>query len=194
MRKLVSFMHISLDGFTTNSKGQMDWIMADEEMFEIAGQQTLKSDIALYGRGTYEIMEAYWPTAADQPNATKHDIEHSAWYKSVQKIVVSKTLKSSEIKNAKLFSENLQDEIRKLKNEKGKEIVLFGSPTLTRSLMDENLIDEYWLFINPILLGQGNPLFKNLSHEIKLRLLMSKTFASGVICLHYTTKKQIINV
>ena len=187
MRKLVSFMHISLDGFTTNSKGQMDWILADQEMFDIAGEQTLKSDTALYGRGTYNIMEAYWPTAADQPNATKHDIEHSAWYSSVQKIVVSKTMKNSEIKNLRLFSENLQEEIRKLKNEKGKEIVMFGSPTLTRSLMDENLIDEYWLFINPILLGQGNSLFKNLSHEIKLKLLMSKTFASGVICLHYAT-------
>lgn len=187
MRKLVSFMHISLDGFTTNSQGQMDWILADEEMFEIAGQQTLKSDIALYGRGTYEIMEAYWPTAADQPNATKHDIEHSAWYKSVQKIIVSKTLKSFEIKNAKLISVNLPDEIRKLKNEQGKEIVLLGSPTLTRFLMNENLIDEYWLFINPILLGQGNSLFKDISHEIRLKLLTSKTFASGVICLHYIT-------
>ena len=187
MRKLVSFMHISLDGFTTNSKGQMDWILADEEMFEIAGQQTLKSDTALYGRGTYKIMEDYWPTAADQPNASKHDIEHSVWYKSVQKIVVSKTLKGSEIKNAKLISENVPDEIRKLKNEQGKEIVLFGSPTLTRFLMNENLIDEYWLFINPILLGQGNSLFKDISYEIRLKLLTSKTFASGVICLHYTT-------
>ncbi|NOU19563.1 MAG: dihydrofolate reductase [Bacteroidales bacterium] len=191
MRKLVSFMHISLDGFTTNSKGQMDWVLADKEMFDIAGQQTLKSDTALYGRGTYEIMEAYWPTAADQPNATKHDIEHSAWYNSVQKIVVSKTLESSEIKNAKLINKNLPEEIRKMKNEKGKEIVMFGSPTLAHSLMEENLIDEYWLFINPILLGQGNPLFKNLSHEIKLRLLTSKTFASGVVCLHYETSNQI---
>lgn len=188
MRKLVSFMHISLDGFTTNSKNQMDWILVDQEMFDIAGQQTLKSDTALYGRGTYEIMQAYWPTAADQPNATKHDIEHSAWYKSVQKIVVSKTLKGSEVKNAEIIGENLADEIRKLKEGDGKEIIMFGSPTLTGSLMEKKLIDEYWLFINPILLGQGNSLFKNLSHEIKLKLLMSKTFASGVVCLHYKTK------
>jgi dihydrofolate reductase len=187
MRKLVSFMHISLDGFTTNSKGQMNWVLADEEMFDVAGEQTQKSDTAIYGRGTYQIMQAYWPTAADQPNATKHDIEHSAWYKSVQKIVVSKTLKSSEIMNATIISENLPDEIRKLKEGDGKEIVMFGSPTLTRFLTEEDLIDEYWLFINPIMLGQGNPLFKNLSHEIKLKLLTSKTFASGVVCLHYTT-------
>lgn len=188
MRKLVSFMHISLDGFTTNSKGQMDWILADQEMFDIAGQQTLKSDTAIYGRGTYKIMEDYWPTAADQPNATKHDIEHSAWYNSVQKIVVSTTLKSSEVKNAEIIRENLPDEIMKLKERNGKEIVLFGSPTLTNFLTDENLIDEYWLFINPILLGEGNSLFKNLSHEIKLKLLTSKTFASGVVCLHYKTE------
>jgi len=184
-------MHISLDGFTTNANGQMDWVLADEEMFDIAGQQTLKSDTALYGRGTYEIMEAYWPTAADQPNATKHDMEHSAWYNSVQKVIVSKTLKSSQVKNAKLISENLLDEIRTLKKEKGKEIVLFGSPELTRFLTDENLIDEYWLFINPIILGQGNLLFNNLSHKIKLKLLTSKTFDSGVVCLHYETSNQI---
>jgi dihydrofolate reductase len=186
MRKLVSFMHISLDGFTTNSQGQMNWILADEEMFEIAGQQTRKSDTALYGRGTYKIMEDYWPTAADQPNASKHDLEHSVWYKSVQKIVVSKTLNSSDIKDAKLVSENLHDEIRKLKNEAGQEIVLFGSPTLTRSLMEDHLIDEYWLFINPIIIGQGNPYFKNVSQEIKLKLLTSQTMASGVVCLHYS--------
>jgi len=187
MRKLVSFMHISLDGFTTNSKAQIDWIRTDQEMFDIAGQQTLKSDTALYGRGTYEIMQAYWPTAADQPNATKHDIEHSAWYKSVQKIIVSKTLKGSEVKDAEIISENLPDEIRKLKEEDGKEIIMFGSPTLTRSLMDENLIDDYWIFVNPILLGQGIPLFKDLTHEIKLKLVLSKTFTSGVVCLHYAT-------
>ncbi len=133
-------------------------------------------------------MEDYWPTAADQPNATKHDIEHSAWYNSVQKIVVSTTLKSSQIKNAEIISENLPVEVRKLKDEMGKEIVMFGSPTLTRSLMDENLIDDYWIFVNPILLGNGISLFKDLSHEIKLTLLMSKTFASGVVCLHYEAK------
>ena len=191
MRKLVLFMHVSLDGYTTNSKEQIDWILAGEEMFDIAGQQTLKSDTALYGRGTYGIMEKYWPTAADKPDATKHDIEHSAWYNSVQKIVVSKTLKRSEVKNAEIISENLPEEIRKLKNKKGKEIVMFGSPTLAHSLMEENLIDEYWLFVNPILLGQGIPLFKDLTHEIKLNLLMSKTFASGVVCLHYETSNQI---
>lgn len=93
MRKLVLFIHTSLDGFVTDSKGKMDWINIDEEMFDYAGQRTQEADTALYGRGTYLIMESYWPTAADKPNATKHDIEHAVWYNQVDKVIVSKTLK-----------------------------------------------------------------------------------------------------
>jgi len=185
MRKLVLFMHTSLDGFTTDSKGKMDWINVDEEMFDYAGLRTRESDTALYGRGTYQIMESYWPTAADNPNATKHDLEHSAWYNHVQKIVVSKTLKDSDLKNAKVISENLAVEIRKLKEGTGKEIIMFGSPTLAHTLTEENLIDDYWLFVNPILLGEGLPLFNSLKHTINLKLLANETFTSGVVCLHY---------
>ncbi len=185
MRKLVLFMHISLDGFTTDSEGKMDWIKVDEEIFVDAGKRTKEADTALYGRGTYQIMESYWPTAADKPNATKHDLEHSAWYNHVQKIVVSRTIKDTDLKNAKVISENLIDEIRKLKEEPRKEIIMFGSPTLAHTLTEENLINEYWLFVNPILLGKGTPLFNNLNHMVNLKLLSNNTFASGVVCLHY---------
>jgi len=178
-------MHTSLDGFTTDSKGKMDWINVDEEMFDYAGLRTRESDTALYGRGTYQIMESYWPTAGDNPNATKHDLEHSAWYNHVQKIVVSKTLKDSDLKNAKVINENLAVEIRKLKEGTGKEIIMFGSPTLAHTLTEENLIDDYWLFVNPILLGEGLPLFNSLKHTINLKLLANETFTSGVVCLHY---------
>ena len=178
-------MHTSLDGFTTDSEGKMDWIKIDEEMFDYAGQRTREADTAIYGRGTYQIMEDYWPTAADNPNATKHDLEHSAWYNHVQKIVVSKTMKDIDVKNAKVISENITAEIRKLKEGPGKEIILFGSPTLSHTLTEENLIDDYWLFINPILLGDGLPLFNGLKHTINLKLLTNRIFASGVVCLHY---------
>ena len=178
-------MHVSLDGFTTDSKGKMDWINVDEEMFDYAGKRTQEADTAIYGRGTYQIMENYWPTAADKPNATKHDIEHSTWYNRVPKIIVSKTMKDADLKNTTIISENLASEIRKLKKEHGKEIIMFGSPTLAHSLMEENLIDHYWLFVNPILLGQGFPLFKNIKNIVKLKLRECKTFASGVVCLHY---------
>jgi len=188
MRKVVSFMHISLDGFVTNAKGEMSWINIDQEMFDLAKERTLAADIALYGRVTYELMEAYWPTAADQPNATKHDIEHSVWYNSVSKIVPSRTMKRTVPKNTTIIRENLADEIRKLKKEDGKEIIMFGSPSITQQLMKENLIDDYWLFINPILLGGGNSLFKQFDQSIYLKLISSQTFPSGVVCLHYEIK------
>ena len=178
-------MHISLDGYAAGVNGEMDWILIDKEMFEVAGDRTLEADTALYGRVTYELMENYWPTAADQPNATKHDMEHSKWYNNVEKIIVSKSMEDSHLPNTIIISENLSAEIRQLKRQPGKEIIMFGSPTVTHSLMEENLIDDYWLFINPILLGKGLKLFKSLKDSIKLKLLASKTFASGVVCLHY---------
>ena len=188
MRKLVLFMHTSLDGFTTDSKGKIDWIQIEEEMFNYAGQRTNEADAALYGRGTFQIMESYWPTAADKPDASKHDIEHSRWYNHVDKIVVSKTLKPADHPKTQIVSENLATEIRKLKQKTGKNIIMFGSPTLAHSLMQENLIDDYWLLMNPILLGQGIPIFRGLKNEIKLKLILSKTFVSGVVCLHYEAK------
>ncbi|BBE17761.1 dihydrofolate reductase [Aquipluma nitroreducens] len=191
MRKVVSFMHISLDGFVTNAKGEMSWINIDQEMFDLAKERTLAADIALYGRVTYELMEDYWPTAADQPNATKHDIEHSAWYNSVSKIVPSRTVKGPAPKNTRIISENLTDEIRKLKKEDGKEIIMFGSPSIVHELTAENLIDDYWLFVNPILLGGGNSLFKPFNQSIYLKLISSRTFLSGVVCLHYETKTNL---
>jgi dihydrofolate reductase len=191
MRKLVSFMHISLDGFVTNAKGEMSWINIDQEMFDLAKERTMAADIALYGRVTYELMESYWPTAADQPNATKHDFEHSAWYTRVSKIVPSRTMKGPVPKNTTIISENLADKIIKLKKEDGKEIIMFGSPSIVNELTAENLIDEYWLFVNPILLGGGNSLFKPFNQSIYLKLISSQTFPSGVVCLHYETKTNL---
>ena len=183
-------MHISLDGYTTDSKGTMDWISVDEEMFDYSGERTNQSDTALYGHGTYKIMQSYWPTAADKPNATKHDIEHGAWYKQVNKIVVSGTLKEIDDPKTSIIRRDAVNEIRKLKSAPGKEIIMFGSPTLAQNLIQENLIDDYWLFVNPVLLGNGGThLFNSLTKVIGLKLALCRTFASGVICLHYETKK-----
>jgi dihydrofolate reductase len=185
MRKLVSFMHVSLDGFVAGPNGEMDWIKVDEEIFDYAGQRTNSADTALYGRVTYDMMEAYWPTAADGPNASKHDIEHSAWYKKVEKIVLSRSMKDKKLPGTKIVSENISKEINQLKQASGAEIIMFGSPSATHSLMQENLIDEFWIFVNPVLIGQGIPLFKSIKERIKLTLVKSHPFSSGVVCLHY---------
>lgn len=185
MRKIVSFVHVSLDGFVASANGGLDWISINDELFGYVEQRIKQTDTALYGRVTYQMMEAYWPTAADKPNPTSHDIEHSCWYKNARKIVLSKTLQEKNHANTKIISSNLTGEITKLKQGEGSEILMFGSPSATHALMAENLIDEYWLFINPILLGQGIPLFKNIQQRTRLSLLKSKIFASGVVCLHY---------
>ena len=182
-------MHTSLDGFVGGPNGEMDWVDVNDEMFEYAGQRTRGADTALYGRVTYELMESYWPTAGDQPTATKHDIEHSKWYSSVAKVVVSRTMKGAMPANTKVVGEGVTSEIIKLKQAPGKDIVIFGSPTVAHALMAENLIDNYWLFINPVLLGQGIPLFKGIQAKAALRLAASHVFSSGVVCLHYERKR-----
>jgi dihydrofolate reductase len=189
VRRLILFMHASLDGFVAGPNGEMDWIDVNDEMFEYAGQRTREADTALYGRVTYQMMESYWPTAGAQPTATKHDIEHSKWYNSVAKVVVSRTMKGAKLTNTRIVGDGVTAEVIKLKQDPGKEIVMFGSPTVAHTLMRENLIDDYWLFVNPVLLGQGIPLFKDIKAKAALRLVANHVFSSGVVCLHYEGKR-----
>ena len=197
MRKIISFMHISLDGFVAGLNGEMDWIKVDEEIFDYVGKRISEGDTALYGRVTYQMMENYWPTAGDKPTATKHDIEHSKWYKNVHKVVLSKTMKDAGLTNTKIISDNLSDRINEIKQSRpasggsgSKDILLFGSPTATHSLIQLNLIDGYWLFVNPIILGRGIPLFADIKDKIKLKLLTTRQFNCGVTELNYTVDRQ----
>lgn len=190
MRKIISFMHLSLDGFVAGPNGEMDWIKVDQEIFDYVGQRISEGDTALYGRVTYQMMESYWPTAADKPTATKHDIEHSKWYSKVHKVVLSKTMGNAELNNTTIISDRLSDNINKIKQQAGEDILLFGSPSATHSLMQLNLIDGYWLFVNPIILGQGIPLFANINDKIKLDLLTTRQFTCGVTELNYIVNNQ----
>ena len=190
MRKLISFMHISLDGFVAGPGGEMDWIKVDNEIFEFVGKRISEGDTALYGRVTYEMMEGYWPTAGDQPTASKHDIEHSKWYKKAHKVVLSKTMKATGLANTEIVSDNLAGRINEIKQRPGNEILVFGSPTATHSLIQLNLIDGYWLFVNPVILGRGIPLFVNIRDKIKLNLRSTHQFACGVTELNYTVDRQ----
>src|SRR6478736_8267018 len=107
MRNLIFFMHTSLDGFVAGLNGEMDWINLDDAMFDFVATMTDQADTALYGRVTYEMMQSYWPTAGDQPNASKHDKEHSAWYKKVPKVVLSTTMSKEGLDNTTVISEKL---------------------------------------------------------------------------------------
>ena len=185
MRNLICFMHASLDGFVAGTHGELNWVTVNDEIFDFVSTMTDQADTALYGRITYQMMEAYWPTAADQPNPSKHDIEHSAWYNKVSKVVLSKTLDDTGLKNTEVFSDNLYENITRLKQQPGKNILIFGSPGASKALLSIGVIDEFWIFVNPILLGAGIPLFNHIPGQVKLKLLESKTFDSGVVALHY---------
>jgi dihydrofolate reductase len=182
-------MHLSLDGFVAGPNGEMNWIKVDQEIFDYVGKRISEGKTALYGRVTYQMMENYWPTAGDKPKASKHDIEHSAWYKKVQKVVLSKTLKEENLTNTIIISGNLSDRINEIKQQNGGEILLFGSPTATHSLMQLGLIDGYWLFVNPIILGQGIPLFVDIKDKTKLKLVSTRPFTSGVTELNYSVDR-----
>src|SRR3954447_16386818 len=191
MRKIISFMHISLDGFVAGPNGEMNWIKVDEEIFDHIGERISETDTALYGRVTYEMMQNYWPTAGDEPGASKHDIEHSKWYNKAHKLVLSKTMKGAGLTNTTIISDNLSNQINEIKQGAGSEILVFGSPTATHSLIQQNLIDGYWLFVNPIILGRGIPLFVDIKDKIKLKLLApTRQFTCGVTELNYIVDRQ----
>ncbi|MBL7739485.1 MAG: dihydrofolate reductase family protein [Chitinophagaceae bacterium] len=191
MGKIISFMHLSLDGFVAGPNGELNWAKVDEEIFDHVGKRISQGDTALYGRVTYQLMESYWPTAGNKPNASKHDIEHSKWYSKVHKVVLSKKMKDTGLTNTTIISDNLLDNINEIKQQGDKEILLFGSPTATHSLMKLNLIDGYWLFVNPIILGRGIPLFADIKDKIKLKLLpATRQFTCGVTELNYTVDRQ----
>jgi dihydrofolate reductase len=185
MKRLVFFIHTSLDGFVAGPNAEIDWIKVDEELFDYSKIITDQADTAIYGHVTYQMMESYWPSAAEKPAATKHDREHAKWYNSVAKIVVSRTIQQTNSKNTRFIGTNIVEEINNAKQGSGKDILLLGSPTIARMLMQEKLIDDYWLFVNPIILGSGIQLYSGFKNILKIKLVQAKFFSSGVIGLHY---------
>ncbi len=186
MRNIISFMHISLDGFVAGPNGEMDWIKVNEEIFDHVGKRISETDTALYGRITYQMMEQYWPNAGNKPEASRHDKEHSKWYNKSHKIVLSKTMKDTRLPNTLFIGDQLTESIHEIKQQPGSEILLFGSPTATHSLIQQKLIDGYWLFVNPIILGRGIPLFTGIQDKMKLKLLNTRSFSCGVVELNYS--------
>lgn len=188
MRKIISATNITLDGFVAKANGDLIRFKVEEDFFAMTADFCEKADAALYGKGTYRIMQDYWPTAGDAPNASAHDKQHSSWYNHVKKYVLSATLKDSEAPNTTILRENAIEELKKLKQQEGRNIQIFGSPGVVRSLTQEGLIDEYWIFIFPVIIGNGMPLFKDIKQQIDFTLVSSKVLKSGAVALHYIRK------
>ena len=189
MRKVILLMNMSLDGFVCGKNGEMNWVTIDDEIFKDSNDLANTADIALYGRKTYQMMESYWPSVLTNANSTPPELEHARWMENVSKIVFSTTLEKVEWNNSTLIKENMVEEVIALKQKPGRSMIIFGSPGLTHSFTEQGLIDEYRINVNPVLLGGGVPLFKNIGDRINLKLSKSKIYNSGVVGLLYERKE-----
>ena len=185
MRKVIAFMHVSLDGFVAGPNGELEWAIVDEEVNPYVDQLFKSVDTALYGRATYLGMQSYWPTVLEDPEAAPREREHARWVENISKIVFSTTLPGADWNNSRLIKDHIAEEITALKQQPGGNLMIFGSPHLTHTFIHLDLIDEYRLFLNPIVLGSGTPLFQDVKKWTKLKLLGAQTFQAGVVALHY---------
>lgn len=181
MRKVIFFMLTSLDGYFEGPDRDINWHNVDEEFNDFAIQQTGEFGALLFGRVTYELMASYWPTEA----AKRDDPIVAGLMNGLPKIVFSKTLKRAGWENTRLVKDNFVEVISKLKQEAGKNIAIFGSSDLTVTLMEQGLVDEYRIMVNPIVLGNGKSLFKGIKNKINLKLIKTKAFKSGNVLLYY---------
>ena len=189
MRNIIFLIHVSLDGFVAGPNGEMDWITYNEEVANYSYSLHGSTDAALYGRNTYQMMAAYWSTVLDDPNSDPSEHPHAHWTQHATKYVVSTTLQTTTWAKSVIISGDLTTEINKIKQQPGKDIWLLGSPTLAQSLMQLDLIDEYRINVNPVLLGAGQPLFGHLEKPHNLTLEEAKVFKDGVVGLRYTPKR-----
>jgi len=181
MRKLFSFNLITLDGFFEGSQQDIGWHNVDEEFNEFAVEQLSTIGVILFGRVTYQGMASFWPT----PFAIKSDPVVAELMNSFPKVVISRTLDKAEWNNTRLVKAQVAEEITKLKQQPGKDLAIFGSANLTASLLHLGLVDELRIMVNPIILGQGTPLLKDVNDQINLKLLKTQTFRNGNVLLYY---------
>ena len=179
MRKLIASINMTLDGFCDHEAG-----IVDEELLQNFNELFLEIDTLIFARVTYQLMENSWPPIVEHPTGIKSTDEFAVLIDNVFKVVFSHTLKTVDWKNARLAHDDIREEVIRLKQQPGKNL-LVGSPSIIDTLMQQGLIDEYRLFLHPIVLGKGLPLFKDISERINLRLIKTKILGSGVIILYY---------
>ncbi|MFW9970646.1 MAG: dihydrofolate reductase family protein [Candidatus Odinarchaeota archaeon] len=183
MRKLIAAINMTLDGFCDHTAG-----IVDDELHQYFTELLNSADTILYGRITYLLME-YWRTVVENPTGNKPMDEFAVAMDNILKIVFSHTLKNVDWKTARVAKRGIKEEVLELKQQPGKDI-LVGSPSLIVQCMKLKLIDEYQIVIHPIVLGNGLPLFKNITDKVDLKLLKTKTFGSGAVALYYEPTKR----
>ena len=186
MGKLIYCLNVSLDGFIETPDRSLDWATVDEELHQWFNDQARSVEASLYGRRMYELMAAYWPTAGDDPSAADVEREFSAIWKAVPKIVFSSSLGSVEHK-ARLVRGSVEAVLSDLRREFTGDLDL-GGPNLAWQFVRRGLVDEYHLVVHPVILGAGTPFWPPLERPLPLRLIETRTFASGALLLSYAAR------
>jgi dihydrofolate reductase len=181
MRKVIMFNLITLDGYFEGPNKDISWHQVDDEFNQFAIEQLNSTDGLIFGRLTYELMKAYWPT----PTAVENDPIVAGKMNSLPKFVFSKSLTKVDWNNTQLVKGEAVRELKRLKQQSGRDLFIFGSAVLSSTFTRNRLIDEYRILVNPILLGDGVRLFKGEYGLLKMKLLNTKAFQNGNILLSY---------
>ena len=184
MRRLSVFNNVSLDGYFTGPDGDLSWAKRNSDDAEwngfVAGNAR-GGGCLIFGRVTYELMIRYWPT----PIAKQNDPVVAERMNSLPKLVFSRTLSEASWNNTRLVRGGLTEEIRRLKSESGPDMVILGSGRIVSRLAAENLIDEFQLAVNPVILGRGRTMFEGLERPVSLKTTAARHFANGIVFLSY---------
>jgi len=185
MRKLVYSMLVSLDGYVTAPEGGLAWARPDEDLHRVANREQRETELTLYGRRMWETMAAHWPTADQDMESPEYEREFARIWQASEKVVFSKSL--DEVSgNTRLVREDPVEEIRKLKDQHGGPMSI-GGPTLAAGAIRAGLVDEFRLFLHPVVLGGGLPFLPPLDEPLELTLVDEQRLASGVTYLTYVT-------
>ena len=182
MRKIIVFNQCTVDGYFADMNGDMSWAHNNDAEFDafVAGNASAGGEL-LFGRITYELMASYWPT----PYAIENDPVVAKGMNDLPKVVFSRTLAKASWNNTKLVKSGMAAEIRKMKKEPGKDMVIMGSGSIVSQLAQEGLIDEYQIVVIPVVLGKGRAMFDGIKEKLTLKLIKSRTFRNGNVFLCY---------
>ena len=181
MRKLTVFNFITLNGFYKGKNEDISWHKHGEEESAFAAEGSKSGSVLLFGRVTYQMMESYWPTQMAKQNSP----EVAEGMNQSEKIVFSKTLKNTNWDNSRIVRTNPVEEVKRMKKENGSDMTVLGSGTIVTQLAENNLIDTYMLMVDPVVLGEGTPIFQGIKRQPDLKLMDTRKFKSGVVLLTY---------
>jgi dihydrofolate reductase len=183
MGRLIFSMSVSLDGFVDTPAHSLDWVRVDEELHREFNAEARSVGTSLYGRRMYELMAGYWPTGDRDPDGTPATVEFARIWQATPKVVFSRTLESVA-HGARLVTDDAVAEVARMKAEANFDMDV-GGPTLAGSLIAAGLVDEYRLYVHPVILGGGTRFFPPLDERADLELLETRTYGSGVVLLRY---------